>query len=54
MKNVFTIREWLTERGITLAGGYSEWEYYHSDHAFLAGKRAAESISQTKARAQTD
>lgn len=31
------IREWLAERNIILAGRYSEWEYYNSDHAFLAG-----------------
>jgi UDP-galactopyranose mutase len=27
-----------------LAGRYSEWEYYNSDHAFLAGKKAAEAV----------
>ena len=25
-----------------LAGRYSEWEYYNSDHAFVAGRKAAE------------
>jgi UDP-galactopyranose mutase len=35
------IREWLGDRGIVLAGRYSEWEYYNSDHAFLAGRNAA-------------
>jgi len=44
------IREWLGERDIILAGRYSEWEYYNSDHAFLAGKRAAE---QARAAAET-
>ena len=29
---------------IILAGRYSEWEYYNSDHAFLAGQRAAETV----------
>jgi len=38
------IRQWLQDRDIILAGRYSEWEYYNSDHAFLAGKRAADSI----------
>lgn len=42
--NVTLIREWLAERDIVLAGRYSEWEYYNSDHAFLAGKRAAEAL----------
>ena len=43
---VSEIREWLSGRDIVLAGRYSEWEYYNSDHAFLAGKRAAESVGQ--------
>ena len=30
------------QHDIILAGRYSEWEYYNSDHAFLAGKKAAE------------
>ncbi len=25
-----------------LAGRYGEWEYYNSDHAFLAGRKTAE------------
>ncbi len=36
------IRKWLQTQHITLAGRYSEWEYYNSDHAFIAGKNAAE------------
>jgi UDP-galactopyranose mutase len=40
--NVAAIRDWMAERDIVLAGRYSEWEYYNSDHAFIAGKRAAE------------
>ncbi len=39
--NVETIRSWLLTYDIILAGRYSEWEYYNSDHAFLAGRRAA-------------
>jgi protoporphyrinogen oxidase/glycosyltransferase involved in cell wall biosynthesis len=46
-KNVATIRTWLAEHDIILAGRYSEWEYYNSDHAFLAGKKAAESLGLT-------
>ena len=41
-KNVAVIRDWLARHDIHLAGRYSEWEYYNSDHAFLAGKKAAE------------
>jgi UDP-galactopyranose mutase len=40
--NVKRIREWLAPFDILLAGRYSEWEYYNSDHAFIAGRNAAE------------
>ncbi len=43
---VARIREWLAERDILLAGRYSEWEYYNSDHAFIAGKKAAEKVRE--------
>jgi len=43
--NVALIRRWLQQQDIVLAGRYSEWEYYNSDHAFLAGKRAAEAVA---------
>ncbi|HET9395121.1 MAG TPA: FAD-dependent oxidoreductase, partial [Nitrospiraceae bacterium] len=43
-KHVDTIRTWLATHGIMLAGRYSEWEYYNSDHAFIAGKRAADAV----------
>jgi UDP-galactopyranose mutase len=48
-ENVKTIREWLAMRDIELAGRYSEWEYYNSDHAFLAGKKVAERIAEALA-----
>jgi hypothetical protein len=41
---VATIKAWLAEHDIVLSGRYSEWEYYNSDHAFLAGKKAAETV----------
>ena len=43
-KNVAKIRTWLGQKNILLAGRYSEWEYYNSDHAFLAGKKAADFV----------
>jgi UDP-galactopyranose mutase len=43
-KNIATIRSWLAQHDIVLVGRYSEWEYYNSDHAFLAGKRGAEEV----------
>lgn len=42
--HVATLRTWLAEHDIVLAGRYSEWAYYNSDHAFLAGRRAAETV----------
>jgi UDP-galactopyranose mutase len=45
-RNVALIREWLLTQNIVLAGRYSEWEYYNSDHAFLAGKNAAERVRE--------
>jgi len=43
-RNVAVIRKWIEQQGILLAGRYSEWEYYNSDHAFIAGKKAVEQI----------
>ncbi|RYG08748.1 MAG: UDP-galactopyranose mutase, partial [Chitinophagaceae bacterium] len=45
-KNVATVKAWMEKYNIILAGRYSEWEYYNSDHAFLAGKKAAELVNQ--------
>ncbi len=49
--NVATVKDWLARYDIVLAGRYSEWEYYNSDHAFLAGKKAAESVLRLRANA---
>ena len=46
-QNVRLIRDWLAQHHIILAGRYSEWEYYNSDHAFIAGKKAAEFARDT-------
>jgi UDP-galactopyranose mutase len=48
-ESVRHIREWLEGHDIVLAGRYSEWEYYNSDHAFLAGKKAADKVKQLSA-----
>ncbi|MFN7834785.1 MAG: NAD(P)-binding protein [Burkholderiaceae bacterium] len=50
--NVAMIRDWLAQYDISLSGRYSEWEYYNSDHAFVAGKRAAETVLLSKQRAE--
>jgi len=41
-ESVAAIRDWAKDQDILLAGRYSEWEYYNSDHAFIAGRKAAE------------
>ncbi len=47
-RSVELIQDWLAKRDIILAGRYSEWQYYNSDHAFIAGKQAAEfALGQT-------
>ena len=51
--SVACVREWLADHDIVLAGRYSEWEYYNSDHAFLAGKKAAEAVSEAGANAMS-
>jgi len=43
---VARIRSWLGAQDIILAGRYSEWEYYNSDHAFIAGKKAADEVAR--------
>jgi protoporphyrinogen oxidase len=50
--NVATVKAWLERYDVVLAGRYSEWEYYNSDHAFLAGKKAAETVLARRARNQ--
>ena len=49
-ENVGRIRSWLASQDIVLAGRYSEWEYYNSDHAFIAGKNAADAVLGAVAR----
>jgi hypothetical protein len=48
--NVKLIREWLLTQDIVLAGRYAEWEYYNSDHAFIAGKKAADDVAELRQR----
>jgi hypothetical protein len=52
-RNVDEIRAWLDARDILLAGRYAEWEYFNSDHAFIAGKRAAEAARHGAAAARS-
>ena len=52
--NVSLIRNWLLSFDIVLAGRYSEWAYYNSDHAFMAGRRAAQECLETAPLAMLD
>ncbi len=49
-QSVKTIRDWLETVDIHLSGRFAEWEYYNSDHAILAGKRAAEKANDMFAK----
>ncbi len=49
-QNVATCKQWLAQHNIVLAGRYSEWEYYNSDHAFIAGKKAAEFVLEAQSK----
>ena len=49
-ENVSVIRGWMAQHDIVLAGRYSEWEYYNSDHAFLAGRKAAKLVEEMRPR----
>jgi UDP-galactopyranose mutase len=49
--NVALVKAWLARYDILLAGRYSEWEYYNSDHAFIAGKKAAQAVLRQRADA---
>ncbi len=53
-ESVETIRRWLAAHDVMLAGRYSEWEYYNSDHAFVAGKKAAEAALSADTAAMFD
>ena len=48
-ERVARIRDWLEQFDILLAGRYGEWEYYNCDHAFIAGKKAAEKAQRISA-----
>lgn len=43
-RNIEIIRNWFLQHDVLLAGRHSEWENYHSDHAFIAGKKVAEAV----------
>jgi UDP-galactopyranose mutase len=49
-EHVTAIRAWLERQDIVVAGRYAEWEYYNSDHAFLAGRKAAEMAEAIRGR----
>ena len=53
-ESVELIREWLAKHDIILAGRYSEWEYYNSDHAFIAGKKAADAVRAAEQRREAE
>jgi UDP-galactopyranose mutase len=44
-RNVAVILRWLSSHGIVPAGRYARWESYNAEHAFVAGRKAAEQVS---------
>ena len=52
--HVGVIRDWLAAYDVILAGRYSEWLYYNSDHAFMAGRRAAQECLQASPVSASD
>jgi UDP-galactopyranose mutase len=52
LQNFRVIDDWCKRHDIILAGRYSEWQYYNSDHAFLAGRKAAAQARDGLAAAQ--
>jgi UDP-galactopyranose mutase len=46
--NFKVVNDWCARHDIILSGRYSEWQYYNSDHAFLAGRAAAEKARATE------
>jgi len=49
-ERIDTIREWLLEQNIRLAGSLSEWESRDSDYAFIAGRDAAVAVAADQGR----
>jgi len=43
-----SVREYLLNRSVQLAGRYGEWEYFWSDQSLLSGRRAADSLIQLR------
>jgi UDP-galactopyranose mutase len=46
-QNFKIVNDWCARHDIILSGRYSEWQYYNSDHAFIAGRDAAERARTT-------
>lgn len=48
--SVATIRAWLSEQEILLAGRFGEWQYFNMDHAMQSGRDAALAAMRTPRR----
>lgn len=48
--NVGTIRTWLEEHGIVVAGRFGEWQYHNMDHAMKSGRDAARAVAGRERR----
>jgi UDP-galactopyranose mutase len=48
-RNVETVRSWLAEHGIHVAGRFGEWQYFNMDHAMKSGRDLARSLARRRA-----
>ena len=53
-QNFRIVDEWCARHDILLAGRYSEWQYYNSDHAFIAGRNVAQRARAPLVREQQE
>jgi UDP-galactopyranose mutase len=49
-RNLATIRAWLADCGIVLAGRFGEWQYFNMDHAMGSGRDAARAVAGRRTR----
>ena len=42
------IKDYLLERNVVTIGRFGEWSYYNTDHAILAGRRAANMVKELR------
>jgi len=49
---VSMLKDYLFEHDVITIGRFGEWSYYNTDHAILAGKRAAEMVKELREKSR--